>query len=681
MMGITKYFSDAFTKTALFLSLILTVKFRKYINWIILLIGTSTAQAQEEKYLDDTPQDIYNPTTTLFTTQKNIQYNRKGYKAISDDMGISGLHRFTFVQQHGNMLQNLGNNGTAIYPIFYSMPDTIGITSGFYAYDVYFRNPDQFRYYDTKSPYSKLYIILARFGSFYADVCHSRNVTPNWNIGANFRNIMADKEWIPHGRGDKNVISYGIDFFTHYKTDHERYQLLAHLLVAKHRVRETGGISTDKYRNNKENVVNTRLSTKQEIWYNNIDNPLVSNDLKKHPESIDARKHLHLYHQLALTEQLEVYQELDIQKQKNIFKADELVESAQFFLGYATETSNNRLETIETTTALWHAQNECGFIGDWQDWFYCGYYRYKRIGLRPQQERNNQDLHEHYVGLRTRYQLRNNTEYLHLRGEFLFSGFYKAHISYEGSHFDLAYNQMRHKPSFLTQCYDDGYLRKWNRQFSPPTAMQISGGFKMASSRVQVKPRVSFTSITDHIYFEHQFKGSRNKQRKTRIAEPKQIQERTNIMTIGTELDLSLGNHIHWDSELTAARTLGLGPSTETISIPAFLINTRLYYKDTTTVGNGTFETGIDVHWKSSYMACGYDPVTQQFYLQDEFIVHSYPIIDLFLNFRIKSFSAFLKFSHCNEFWLAPAPGYFTTPLYPGQKKAFDIGLNWSFFD
>jgi Putative porin len=115
--------------------------------------------------------------------------------------------------------------------------------------------------------------------------------------------------------------------------------------------------------------------------------------------------------------------------------------------------------------------------------------------------------------------------------------------------------------------------------------------------------------------------------------------------------------------------------------MPTFLINSRLYYTDTTAADNGTFETGIDMHWKSSYMADGYDPITQQFYLQDEFTVYSYPVIDLFLNFRIKSFSAFLKFSHCNESWLAPASGYFVTPLYPGQKKAFDIGLSWSFFD
>lgn len=649
----------------LFLSLILIVKLRKHIIWITLLIGVPTAQAQEEKYLDAHPQDVYNATTTLFTTQENIQYNQKGYKAIADDMSINGMHRFTFVQQHGNKLQNLGNNGTAAKPIFYIMPDNIGGTSGFHAYDIYFRSPYQFRYYDTKSPYSKLYVILARFGSFYADVCHSRNVTPNWNIGANFRNMMTDKEWIPRGRGDRNVISYGLDLFTHYRTDNERYQLLAHFLIAKHRVRETGGIYTKQYAYSPDCIA------EQKLWNMHMATRLHTSDPKKDPESSDARKRFHVYHQLALAEQLWAYHELGTWKDKYQFKAAFLPEVAKF-LGAGG---------IDTTTTLWSAQNELGIKGDWQDWFCCGYYRHKKIEFRPPQEEHNQDLHEHYVGLSTRYQLADHTDTLHLGGECLLQGGYKARAAYAGAIFNLACERSKYKPSFLEQYYH-GHGRNWNEQFKPPTATRISGSLLLAASAGRFKSHVSFTRINDHIYFEHKFKGRTHNvpfRRIIMVAVPKQTKKHADIVTLGTDLDLTFGTHIHWDNALITAKAMG--PSADLFKVPTFLINSKLYYTDTTDAGNGTFEAGIDVHWKSSYKADAYDPVIQQFYLQDTFTVHSYPIIDLFLNFRIKSFSAFLKFSHCNESWLAPAPGYFVTPLYPGQKKAFDIGFSWSFFD
>ena len=653
------------------------MKFSRYISWVTLLIGVPTAQAQEEKYLDAQTQDVYNATTTLFTTQENIQYNQKGYKAIADDMSISGMHRFTFVQQSSNKLQNLGNNGTATKPIFYVIPSTIGVTSGFHAYDIYFRSPYQFRYYDTKSPYSKLYVMLARFGSFYADVCHSRNVTPNWNVGTNFRNMMTDKEWIPSRLNDRNVVSYGLDLFTHYKTDNEQYQLLAHFLIAKHRVRETGGICTEQYQRSPHSM------PEHTLWKMNMVNRLRSSDSKKEPESNDARKRFYLYHQLALAEQLWVYHELETCKNKHQFKADSLMGDTEVFLG-GNKNKTDTQEAIDTTTAFRNTQNEWGVKGDWKDWFYCGYYRHKKLEFRPQQERNNQYLREHYVGLSTRHQLANNTDVLHLRGEYLLQGCYKARIAYEGARFDLACERSRYKPSFLEQ-YNYGYHRNWEEQFTPPTATQISGGFLLTGSRVLLRPHVCFTRINDHIYFEHKFKGSKYtrgtevKNEVKMIAAPRQTNKHADLAILGTDLGLAFGAHIHWDSELTAATVLG--PSAKLFNMPTFLINSRLYYSDTTDAGNGTFETGIDVHWKSMYKADAYDPVTQQFYLQDTFTIHSYPVIDLFLNFRIKSFSAFLKFSHCNEFWLAPAPGYFVTPFYPGQKKAFDIGINWSFFD
>jgi hypothetical protein len=27
------------------------------------------------------------------------------------------------------------------------------------------------------------------------------------------------------------------------------------------------------------------------------------------------------------------------------------------------------------------------------------------------------------------------------------------------------------------------------------------------------------------------------------------------------------------------------------------------------------------------------------------------------------------------------SPGYFATPFYPGQRRLFEFGLNWTFFD
>ncbi len=648
------------------------MKFLRYVGLIVLWVCTVPVRAQEEKYLDTTPQDVYNPTTTLFITQEHIQYNQGTYRPVAEDMSISGIHRFTFVQQYGNKLQNLGNNGTASRPIFYTLPEEIGVDSGFYAYDIYFRNPNQFRYYDTKSPYTKLYVMAARFGSLFADVCHSRNVTPSWNIGFNFRKILTDKEWIPvDPPGDRNVVAYGLDIFTHYKTENRRYQLLAHGLLMKHRVRETGGIFNMEY------IRSAGSNLEQILFRSGIDNRL------REVENSDKRNRFHLYHQLEVGEQIWAYHELGLQKKQHLFFINEDArvlnadERDKRFLSDNPGAQQDPQLGIQATTSVRNAQNELGLKSEWRDLFYSGYYRHKNTALQHEESRDQREVHEHYVGLRTRYHLaEDRTDYLHLGGEYLLKGFYKACVGYQGAIFDLACEQVRYQPSFLAQCYH-GYCRNWDHSFAPPIATQIRGSGRLGANMLQFRPSASFTRIKKYIYFRNLWGENKVGQRLTMVALPQQDTQHADVITLGTDLGVALGQYIHWDSEFTLARVLG--PSTRIFHIPALLINSRLYYARTATAGDGTMETGIDMHWKSAYKADAYDPITQQFYLQDDFNVYSYPVLDLFLNFRIKSFIAFLKFSHWNEYLFLP--GYFVTPFYPGQKRAFDIGLNWSFFD
>ena len=92
-------------------------------------------------------------------------------------------------------------------------------------------------------------------------------------------------------------------------------------------------------------------------------------------------------------------------------------------------------------------------------------------------------------------------------------------------------------------------------------------------------------------------------------------------------------------------------------------------------------QIGLDLHHRSAYNANAYDPVIQQFYLQDEkqvFYGNSYPI-NVFWNMRIEKIFIFLKCTHVNQ---PTDGGYMVTPGYPGQQRSFlDFGFKWLFFD
>ena len=53
------------------------------------------------------------------------------------------------------------------------------------------------------------------------------------------------------------------------------------------------------------------------------------------------------------------------------------------------------------------------------------------------------------------------------------------------------------------------------------------------------------------------------------------------------------------------------------LRIPDVFANGQLTYENSLFKDHLQLQTGIDVHWQSTYYGLGYDPAIQQFYIQD----------------------------------------------------------------
>ncbi|MHB9148075.1 MAG: putative porin [Candidatus Amoebophilus sp.] len=631
------------------------MSYRSYICLIAFFLGWfNNLKAQEQEFLDDSTHDVHGLHTTFFLTPADLKYNISGFKPLS--VNIEKIDRFTFRQKMAYKVQDLGNEGTATKSIFYTLPQAIGAHSGFYVYDVYFRDPSHQRYYDTKAPYTDGTVVFANYGSYSFEGCHARSFNKNWHLGAMFETIMSDREYIPSKIPyDRQVITYPFTLFGHYKTDNERYQLLVSFYRKEHRNRDTGGISGE------DNKVDKWLEAKAII--NNNLSPADS------VESGELRQQYYLYHQAVYAEPLQVYQEIMVRNTNNYFKTRTLNTKSKAFLA---GNLLNKLDSIEDSTTMQTFSNECGIKGKINRIFYQYYTREKLIKL----EKINllkRVLAEYYLGLYTRINVRDNIDFIHLHGEYLQGDFYKIHTSYKGSILELSYDQVKYRPSFLSLRYESVY-RNWNKNFKPPVGRQLEGSCRIPLPGVLVKPYGRFVHIQSPIYFRHvESAGTVNA-----LIEPHQEKEHAHIITWGANINISLLSYFHLDTEV--ASTQVAGPASNAFRIPKWYTNVRTYYAKTFYKGKSEIETGIECNWKSSYHADGYDPITQQFYRQDDFNVYSYPIIELFFNFRIKTFRGFLKVVHANQ-GLLSKPGYFVTPFYPGQLRSIDLGFSWSLFN
>ncbi|HHG85648.1 MAG TPA: hypothetical protein ENJ82_12945 [Bacteroidetes bacterium] len=112
---------------------------------------------------------------------------------------------------------------------------------------------------------------------------------------------------------------------------------------------------------------------------------------------------------------------------------------------------------------------------------------------------------------------------------------------------------------------------------------------------------------------------------------------------------------------------------------PSFYGRARFFYEGKDLSFAATVRVGIEYFYHLGYNSPLFDPVSQQFYPQLEFIQNSFHRIDIFAGAQIKRAYIFLKMENLGEGLLAP--GNFSTTLYPMRDRTIAVGVNWTFFD
>jgi hypothetical protein len=150
------------------------------------------------------------------------------------------------------------------------------------------------------------------------------------------------------------------------------------------------------------------------------------------------------------------------------------------------------------------------------------------------------------------------------------------------------------------------------------------------------------------------------------------------IFSPGINLNLRFFRNIHWENNFIFTEISG--EAAGVFRIPQMFLNSRLYYENFLFRRKLQLQVGVDSHYRSAYKAYAYEPVIQQFFLQDQFTIPQYYLADIFLNAKIGRARIFIKYTNLTE-TIGLMEGYFTTPYYTGQRGTLDFGVNWLFFD
>ena len=656
-------------------TLFLRVRFLNGLCLLIFLIAYATcaqAQVQPERrgsrVIDDTTKQIYGPNTSKYYYEREVFYQRDVLHPI--DTAIRNYHRYsTYVQNNDNLYQDLGNIGTAIRPIYYQAPDQIGATSGFHAYDLYW-DTEVIRYFDTKSPYTNMQLILGGKGRSLTRATFSRNINARWNFGFTYRGLFVDKQIQRRGKNDRITRSNYYDFYTAYQNKDSTYRIFVNFRRMFHRVNEYGGV---------------RLGEADTIGlapYFDIDaRPWLTT-----ASSEDLRTNFHVFHQLTIGSGLQFYHTLDRYKQKNKF-LDVPNEAQDPFFDFTIPSEEDSVRNATTIRTL---RNEVGIKGSVSKLFYNGYYALRHYSLRynhlPTDTLNLaypwEKGDESYFGGRMRLALDSLVEVqgaaeLMLGGEQTTGAPYRIEGSIRSKWFTASLKQMTYKPSFLAQAYR-GSHDYWDYRTADSDGLsniessQLNGYVHYRNSVLSLSPGITFTRLRNYVFFD-----KITDDEDTQHVFPRQSDGNQIFASPEVRASLTFFRHIMLSNR--TIYTMFIENADDAIRIPDLFVNTQLSYANIFFNGNLDMHAGIDLHWKSAYYAPAYDPAIQQFYTQDELESPAYPLVDIFFSAKIKRARVFFKYN--NVLQIFGDTGYFPTPFYPGQRNIFDFGFDWSFYD
>ena len=84
--------------------------------------------------------------------------------------------------------------------------------------------------------------------------------------------------------------------------------------------------------------------------------------------------------------------------------------------------------------------------------------------------------------------------------------------------------------------------------------------------------------------------------------------------------------------------------------------------------------------YNSNYFGNAYAPAIGQFYVQNEQKLTFYPVVDVFLNVKIKKARIFVKMEHLNQ-GIFRQKGYYVSPNYAMPERLFRLGFSWAFYN
>jgi hypothetical protein len=236
------------------------------------------------------------------------------------------------------------------------------------------------------------------------------------------------------------------------------------------------------------------------------------------------------------------------------------------------------------------------------------------------------------------------------------------------------YQNMNKLPNLNFRLYQSDYKAyNWYRD---DLKNEKINSFEIEAKTKWLDASVQYTILNDHLYFRNEFMNtiSQPDNIDTLYVRPQQYGNTINYFSVkvGREFKVwrfALDNTILYQK---------VDQQDNILNVPELVTRNTLYYSQYLFKRALFMQTGFTFQYFTKYYGNDYNPLLGEFFVQDEQEFGGFPLIDFFINAKIKQFRMFLRAEHFNS--SMTGNDFYSAPNVPYRDFTVRFGVIWDFF-
>jgi len=611
----------------------------------------------------DSVQSLITKRMVPSTKNDTWYLNAEPEKHYVIDSTIFHIEEYNEIQRNGIEYAHTGNTGTAAYPLVFSPNRSSGFNLGYNQYDLYRYCKDSVRYYQVIRPYTELSIMI---GLKNEQMFQGRFANQHKGIifyGVDFRRISSKGIYNNQKALDNSFNLYGI-----FNSKNKHWNVQTDLIFNSIKVGENGGVPISPFDSSffQKTLVPVSLPSANNN-YQNIDFYL------KGSYNV-GKKYFSGSNDSARTQSLmpvfRVSYQFNVESNKNKFR--DLNPSSNYYGDfYLKDSVFNDLNYIKIGNTLlldYHARkltsdssySEKNFIAEAQTGF--DYYLISHNQLKS-------NASNAYVGGTFRS---NSASVSHLFYRASLKYYYygwnqndllvDGYVGYDFGKFGMFSGNATYQLKEAPYMFERYRSHPVNWYYNLPKTKQFAVGGKYQNIPYGLTLDVNYYMV-DHLPV---YPGQRNAYISSGVE---------NIFVAHfANRNGFYGLHLDNDIWFTSSPNEGVVKRT----YPMLVTKHSIYYERRIFKKVLWFSVGLDLRYNLQNNAPYYDPFLASYYPVYS-TVKSFPVLDFFLNLKVKTVRVFLKVDNISSSF--GPKGYYSLYGYPAADISFKVGIKWRFFE